>query len=266
MINLKNITFLTKEQITLKSPSIFTSTSHPGLSERYTHIPTSVIVEDMEKLGWGVTDTKQVKARKGVGYQKHLVMFINHEILINGDNGDVVYPQILLTNSHDGKTSFTFTAGLFRVVCENGLVISNKEFESIKIRHMGYSFSDLQIQLHNMINKLPLVVKHMNNMIDTQLDLNQINDFAHRALNIRFGEDKVKRINMDFTQLTTPIREEDKGKDLWSILNITQEKLIKGDFNYTLEGKLRKARQIKNFQQDIKINSDLFDLALEFLP
>ena len=29
-------------------------------------------------------------------------------------------------------------------------------------------------------------------------------------------------------------------------------------------GKLRKARQIKNFKQDQKINKELFDVALEF--
>ena len=37
---------------------------------------------------------------------------------------DTVFPQILLTNSHDGKNAFTFTAGLFRMICENGLVLS----------------------------------------------------------------------------------------------------------------------------------------------
>ena len=44
--------------------------------------------------------------------------------IINGKDGDTVFPQVLLTNSHDGKNAFTFTAGLFRMICENGLVIS----------------------------------------------------------------------------------------------------------------------------------------------
>ena len=43
---------------------------------------------------------------------------------------DTVFPQILLTNSHDGKNAFTFTAGLFRMICENGLVVSTNEFEN----------------------------------------------------------------------------------------------------------------------------------------
>ena len=63
-----------------------------------------------------------------MGFQKHLVVFRNNDIIIEGKDNDTVYPQVLLTNSHDGKNAFTFTAGLFRLVCENGLVISTQEF------------------------------------------------------------------------------------------------------------------------------------------
>ena len=38
-------------------------------------------------------------------------------LLLMVADGDTVYPQILLTNSHDGKNAFTFTAGLFRLIC-----------------------------------------------------------------------------------------------------------------------------------------------------
>ena len=48
-----------------------------------------------------------------------------------------VFPQILLTNSHDGKNSFQFQAGLYRLICSNGLVIADTQFEAVKIRHMG---------------------------------------------------------------------------------------------------------------------------------
>jgi hypothetical protein len=68
----------------------------------------------MEALGWGVVDAKEVRSRKNVGFQKHLVVFRNNDIQITAEDGDNVFPQILLTNSHDGKNSFTFTAGLFR--------------------------------------------------------------------------------------------------------------------------------------------------------
>jgi hypothetical protein len=61
-----------------------------------------------------------------------------------------------------------------------------------------------------------------------------------------------------------PVRKEDEGKDLWSVFNVVQEKIIDGDFEYIAGGKLRKAREIKNFKQDMKINKELFNVALEY--
>ena len=162
MLNIESNTFLTESEIKEKAKSIFTTTGAPGTSEKYAHISTKQIVDDMAKLGWGVVDAKEVRARKGEGFQKHLVVFRNNDIAIKGEDGDHAYPQILLTNSHDGKNAFTFTAGLFRMVCENGLVICSKEFENLKIRHYGYDFEELQKVISTMVEKLPLTVESMN--------------------------------------------------------------------------------------------------------
>ena len=96
------------------------------VSEKYTHIPTERVIDDMELLGWKPVDAKEVKARtqNTQGVQKHMIVFRNDDVVINGQDGDVVYPQILITNSHDGKNAFQFTAGLFRMICENGLIIA----------------------------------------------------------------------------------------------------------------------------------------------
>ena len=218
----------------------------------------------MEKLGWGVVDAKQVRARKGDGYQKHLVVFRNNNIVIEGTDGDSVYPQVLLTNSHDGKNAFTFTAGLFRMVCENGLVICSKEFENLKIRHYGYNFEELTNVINAMVEKLPLTVESMNKFKTKQLRKEQIAEFAEKAAAIRFGAEQLKNITIDFDKLVEPTRPEDKGDDLWSVFNVVQEKLVHGMFEYTSGTKLRKARKIKNFKQDLDLNAKLYELAVEY--
>ena len=133
MLDIKKNQFMTKEEIRQAASSVFTKEKGDKTSSHYKHISTEQIIDDMNALGWGVVDAKQVRARKGVGFQKHLVVFGNPEIVISGNDGDTVFPRILLTNSHDGKNAFTFTAGLFRLVCENGLVISDENFASLKI-------------------------------------------------------------------------------------------------------------------------------------
>lgn len=264
-LNLNNSQFLTESEIREKASSIFTAQGAPDTSEKYSHIPTNRIIQDMEALGWGVVDAKQVRARKGEGFQKHLVVFRNNDLFIEGEDGDDVFPQILLTNSHDGKNSFTFTAGLFRMVCENGLVISTQEFENMRIRHFGYDFEKLQQVITGMVETLPLTVESMNRFKQTQLGQEQMLDFARKALEVRFGAEQTQNITIDLNELITPTRDEDRGSDLWSVFNVVQEKLVHGMFSYQTGTKMRKARKIKNFKQDIELNTKLFELANEYV-
>ena len=267
MLDFEKSEYLSKSELKEVCPVIFADKASNEVSKHYTHIPTSKVINDMRTLGWDVVDAKEVKARKNStkGFQKHLVVFRNPDVQIDGKGGDTVFPQVLLTNSHDGKNAFTFTAGLFRMICENGLVISTTQFEDVKMRHMGYSFEELQVKIKEMVEKLPLTVESMNKMQATELGQNEMVKFAKKAITTRFKEDELKRIKIDFKELLNPTRDEDKGNDLWSVFNVVQEKIIDGDFEYKVAGKLRKARQIKNFKQDQKINKELFDVALEFV-
>lgn len=267
MLDLQKSGFMSDDQIKEIAPAVFTQKPSDEVSKHYTHIPTTKVINDMRTLGWDVVDVKEVKARKAKtrGVQKHMVVFRNPDVVINGEDGDTVFPQILLTNSHDGKNAFTFTAGLFRLVCENGLVISTTQFEDVKMRHMGYTFEDLQANIREMVEKLPLTVESMNKMKEIEMGEKAALEFAKRALETRFDETQMNRIQVDLNDLLKPTREEDYGKDVWSIFNVVQEKIIEGDFEYVAGSKVRKARRVKNFNQDQKINKELFELALEYV-
>ena len=47
--------------------------------------------------------------------------------------------------------------------------------------------------------------------------------------------------------------------------NVIQEKILDGDFTYMSGAKIRKARKVKNFKQDLEINQKLFAMAAEFI-
>jgi hypothetical protein len=261
LANLNTIESLSKDQVKQVAPSVFTKTGSSTVSDKYSHIPTERVLDDMAVLGWNVVDAKEIKARKNQGFQKHMLVFANPEIVINGVDGDTVFPRILLTNSHDGKNAFTFQAGLFRLVCSNGLVIADEQFSSMKIRHMGYDFEALQKLITGMVEKLPLTVESMNNFKNKQLSQEQKQKFALEALGLRFDTEN-KIFNVE--DLLTPTRKEDEGNDLWSVFNLVQEKLVNGMFDYRSASKTRKARRIKNFQQDIALNTELYKLALQY--
>jgi hypothetical protein len=267
MLDLSKDGFLTTSQIKERARSIFTETAGPSVSSKFTHIPTFKVIEDMAQLGWSVVDAKEVKARakNSIGFQKHLVVFRNPDVVINGADGDDVFPQVLISNSNDGKNAFTFKCAIFRMVCENGLVVSTQEFSDLKIRHMGYTFEALQEKIREMIEKLPLTIESMNKMKQTQLNEKQVVDFAKKAISTRFTGEEVENVQIDFDKLLEPTRPEDMGNGLWEVFNRIQEKILDGDFTYLSGAKIRKARKIKNFQQDIKINSELWELAESFI-
>ena len=266
-MNYKNTEFKSLEELREIAPSIFTKLGSKGVSEKYTHIPTDKVIADMELLGWGVVDAKEVKARKEgtIGFQKHLVVFRNNDVVINGENGDTVYPQVVLTNSHDGKNAFKFTAGLFRMICENGLVIATDTFEDVKVRHMGYDFETLQGVVKEMIERLPLTVECMNKMKEIELEEKQMLELAKSFLDIRIEGTENTFDSQAIEDVLSAQRKADEGNCLWEVFNRVQENVMEGNFQYkTTKGSMRQARVIKNFKQDQDLNKKLFTKALEF--
>ena len=268
MLDLKKSKFLSKEKLSEIAPSIFTIKPANTVSDKYTHIPTERVIDDMELLGWKPVEAKEVKARTEDtrGVQKHLVIFRNDDVVINGEDGDTVFPQILITNSHDGKNAFQFTAGLFRMICENGLVISTEEFEDLKMRHMGYTFEDLQVLIRGMVEKLPLTVEAMNKMKEVELEEEQMFDLAKSFLDIRIEGTKNTYDSQAISDVLESQRKKDEGNMLWEVFNRVQENIIEGNFEYkTPSGKSRQARIIKNFKQDQDVNKKMFNKALELV-
>ena len=278
MINLQSTEFLSLEEIKEIAPSVFTTNGSKDTSDKYTHIPTDRVIRDLELLGWKVADVKEVSARKDttIGYQKHLVVFRNDDVVITGEDGDTVYPQILLTNSHDGKNAFKFQAGLFRMICENGLVIADESFEDYSIRHMGYDFESLQSLIKEMVANLDVTVESMNKMKKIELDENQQLELAKKLLEVRLEGTGNTYDSYQPSDINRSQRKEDNGTDLWSVFNRQQENIIEGNFKYFNEKRYstmvpnlhfvgRQARPIKNFKQDMDVNKKMFAAALELV-
>ena len=151
------------------------------------------------------------------------------------------------------------------MICENGLVIADTEFEDVKMRHMGYTFEDLQDLIKEMVGKLPLTIESMNKMKGVELENEQVLQLAKDLLNIRVeGTDNTPSENSEFEVITTQ-RKEDEGNGLWEVFNVVQENIMNGNFHYrTKSGKERQARIIKNFKQDMDMNKKMFSKALEY--
>ena len=255
-LNTMNLQGMESSAIKAICPVAYQTKASNAVSDNYTFIPTSKIIDDMDALGWKVGQATMVRSRKNSGFQKHLIKFFNPSIEINGDDG-LLYPQVLLTNSHDGKAAFNFRVGLFRLVCSNGLVISDADFNNVSIRHTNYTFESLQAKISEVIAKLPGLVQKINLFKSTKLTEEQMVDFAYKAVSLR------SKATVNIMDVLEATRNEDKGNDLWVVFNRIQEKVIGGSYSYG--NKNRKARSVKSFQKDIELNEELFELAETYL-
>jgi len=258
---------LSKGELAALAPQTFNHEIGSNLTDKYVHIPTDTIVDDMEALGWFPYDVKTVRARKkNAQTAKHLIQFFNPNIVINNEEGEAdMHPTLLLINSHDGSTAVRFEMGVFRMICENGLVIKSQDFGGFRMRHMGYTFEDLRQYINQLVETLPTVVANLNKFSQVLMTPEQQHDFAVKAVAARFGEDK-QLSDEAIKDLLLAERKEDIGDNVWVVLNRVQEKLTSGGFSYLgVKGKPRKARAVKNFTQDVEMNSKLWELAETYL-
>ena len=268
---------LTDDDIKVICPVAFKETmskteiAHLGLSKHYSFVPTSKVINDLRTMGWNPVDAVQIKSRKKStdGYQKHMVTFENDSYKTEGATE---YPQLLLTNSHDGDNAFTLSAGIFRLICSNGLVIKAEDYGSSRLVHKGYSFEAVQ-ELVNQFNvTLDEVLTRVTAMKKVELTKDQQIEFAKQAALLRFtaksyNEDNISDV-VDIDGLLNVDRKEDAGNGLYEVFNRVQESLVQGKYLYASNGKVkdadtktRKARPIKNFKQSINVNQKLSELA-----
>ena len=263
--------YMTKDQLKEVCPLAFAEApTNPDVSGKYLFVNTETIVDDLDKLGWKPVQAAQRKGRgKSTIFSKHMVAFQNPDLKIKGKDGDDSFPRIIMTNSHDGMQAFKFSVGIFRLVCSNGLVVADEQFNEFKIKHKGYTFDELRGVVNEAVADLPNKVEVLNQMKQRVLTQEEKNKLALDAMLIRAGiepgSEKAKKFNYDdetIIDILDPKREEDKGDDLWRVFNVVQEKITQGDFHAALTGaKVRKVRKIKSFEKDLKVNKELFKLA-----
>ena len=264
--------YLSKEQIREVAPVVFaTEPTNKGVSEKYLHVNTETVIDDLAKLGWFPVTAMQrrTKPRKDgtpTIRSKHMVSFQNPDLMIKGANGDDAFPRIIVTNSHDGLSSFQFRVGIYRLVCSNGLVVADEEFSAFSIKHKGYTFEELQIVVSSAVEDLPNKIVVLNKMQDRMLTAEEQRQLAIDAMALRSTNPDAKYTEASIEEVLAATRKEDEGDSLWLVFNRVQESIINGGYSAALRGaKVRKVKKIKSFERDLQVNQDLFKLAVSYI-
>jgi len=249
---------LSNHELQQLAPTLFTQEPHYDVSDKYHFIPTIEVIEEIKSHHWYPVSVSQASVRdmNKEGYQQHCVRFRHFEDLLSPKENAV---ELLLFNSHDRTKSFSISAGIFRFVCANGLVLSDSVYESYKIKHLGDRDNDVA----NAVTKITAIKQKLMEKIDTlaSIKLSQLEkeSFAKLAIPLRFEE----HLEVDHRDLLLPHREEDHKDDLYTVLNIIQENLIRGNISGLNKesGRRFTSKEIKSIATDTYVNKGVWEIA-----
>ncbi len=249
---------LNNQELETLAPTLFTSEPHYDVSDKYHFIPTIDVIEEIKSHHWYPVSVSQaaVKDETKEGFQQHCVRFRHFEDLLHPQDNAV---ELLLFNSHDRTKSFSISAGIFRFVCANGLVLSESVFESYKIKHLG----DRENDVANAVAKITAVKEKLIEKIKTlsSIKLSELEkeSFAKLSIPLRFEE----HLEVNHKDLLIPHREEDYKDDLYTVLNIIQENLIRGNVSGVNKqsGRRFTSKEIKSITTDTQVNKGVWELA-----
>jgi len=218
-------------------------------------IPTIDVIDALRGEGWAPTFADEVRARKHIGVQKHVVRLQHPNLVMNGEAIEVV-----LTNSHNAKAAYRMYLGIFRMVCLNGM-IAGDTFDSIQIRHSNRQIDDVIDASYQIIDAAPQITDSINQMKGISLSNQEKEIFADAAMHLVYDEPEKAPIKS--SQLLTPRRSEDHGKSVWQTYNTIQEHIIKGgDRGFNKETRKRVVtRPVKSIDRNTKLNMALDTLA-----
>lgn len=249
---------LADDEIARVAPSIFAAEPHGSRSERYTYIPTIDVLRGLRKEGFEpfmVVQT-QVRDRAKRDHTKHLIR-LRHADQINGREAN----EIILLNSHDGSSAFQMLAGMFRFVCQNGMVCGNT-IGDIRVPHKGDVIGQVIEGAFTVLDTFEDAANQRESMEALRLTDGEQGAFARAALSLKYDDETPPPIAAD--QLLQPRRYEDRGSDLWSTFNRVQENMTKGGIvGRTQRGRTTRTRAVNGIDQNVKINRALWVLADE---
>ncbi len=232
------------------------------VSDKYKFIPTTDIIDAMRQADFEPVRAMGVRSRveERKNFGKHQIAF-RHASGFGAEVNDM-FPEIILRNSHDGVGAFVLTAGVFRLVCLNGMVVG-QSMDQMRVSHRTKSpLEDIVARSLQMANQFGVLADTIERSRQIRMSRADQLQFARRAIALRFPQDDDNagpRVEPEL--ILQARRAEDGSNDLWTVFNRVQEHLVKGGNPMTMaNGRQRRMRELTRMETNFDFNRNLWDL------
>ena len=246
--------------------TLYAERAWPGASNRYTFLSTGKVLDRLADHGFQPyalsIQRTNVLTKQG---------FTKHSLRLRPDNyapavrvvGDV-FPEIILTNSHDSGSSYSVEAGFFRLACLNGMTVSAGYAQRATVRHVGVTVEDVLEATYKVVDSFPAIVDARERFNSLTMPLDRQIRYAELAAGLRWEAEKMP---FQAAHLLSTRRYEDQGNSLWTVFNRVQENLLSGQrrgFDRNLGRRIDGTRALTGITATAEINRGLWQLTEEF--
>ena len=238
---------LTNQELEKLAPSLFTAEPCFEASDKYHFISTISVVDEIRSYGWYPVSASESSVRDEAkeGFQQHCVRFRQLDDFLNPGQNVL---ELLLFNSHDRSKKFSISAGIYRFVCANGLVVADSVFESYDIKHIGDKENEVKNAVDSIVKAKEKIMDKITLFENTILNESEKESFARASIPLRFE----KHLQVNYKDLLEPNRISDDKNDLYTVFNTIQEHLIRGNLNgiNKITGRRFTSKEIKSILTD----------------
>lgn len=255
---------LSNKQLLTLAPSIFAKHPWEGVSPRYTFIPTIGVVNALRESGFVPVRAAQSRTRIAgkAPFTKHMIRFRHLDDVAKEKGADLI--EVVLSNAHDRSGAYVLDAGMFRLICSNGMVVHSANLGSVHILHSGNVMEEVLRASKAIITHVPVIRRQVDTWRGITLSEAQRSTFAEAALICRYGLDDKGRLNSPIipAQLLEPRRPTDKGNNLWITTNVIQENIMRGELpGRSALGRASRTRGITSVNAELDMNRSLWAMA-----
>lgn len=252
---------LTNQEIAARCPQVF-ETSYSALrTKKYGQLTTASVIDALRTEGYEVTNAFAQSVRAGKRptiHNKHCVR-LSHRDFLDTLSPDETRPEIVIVNSHDGSSSFRIMAGIFRLVCSNGLIVADDMTANQRVCHWkGNSLEDVITASLAVAEQAKESYELIEQMKSVNLSDKQQKEYAQKAAEIRMGFNKNAKVKHSENLLIPHRHEDNLTPSVWNTYNVVQENCIKGGQqvgSYIL-------RPLTNISQNVIVNKALWSEAV----
>lgn len=282
-----NMQVMTNETLFRAAPSIFANEPWEGMTERYKFVPTIKVVDLLRDKGFLPVKATQSNCRipGKAEFTKHMIRFRHeehHKLAVEAiqrksthlhdvrwnDKDLPEIPEIVLVNSHDGTSAYNLTAGMYRQICANGLIVSTGNIDNISVRHSGRSYEEFGAKIiegtFHILNETPKALEQINQWKHISLTKEQQAIFANHANEVKPLPEGINPLKLlTSRRYEDNVNQETGERDLYTTFNVIQENMIRGGVRGLNADNTRRvrSREVKAIDANLKVNKILWSLT-----